>query len=378
MIRAREEALEHVSYIHYPVQFKDMDKTSVQTLINSESEVNIIYPSFANQLGLLIKPIDVRAQKIYGTMLDTHEIIVAAFLIVDKANQIRFFEETFLVANVSLEIVFGILFLTLSSTGIDFLGQELWWRTYTTKEALSTTRRIKLVGKKEFAAAALNPEHEIYIIYIASLKSTPLTSLRSTLLNVYPFRRPQISGLIVKEALIKVPAKYSDFADVFSSDLTSKLPKQSRINNYAIELVKSYQQLSFGPIYSLGLVELETLKAYIETNLVNRFIRSFKSPVGAPILFDRKSDGFLLLCVNYWGLNNLTIKNRYPLPLIEKSLDKLRRARWFTQLDLTSTYHQMRIRKGDKWKPVFKTWYGHFAYQMMPFGLTNAPASFQG
>ena len=86
-------------------------------------------------------------------------------------------------------------------------------------------------------------------------------------------------------------------------------------------------------------MELETLKAYIETNLANRFIKSSKSPAGAPILFDRKSDCFFRLCVNYWDLNNLIIKNRYPLPLIRESSDKLRRAKKFTQLDLISAYH---------------------------------------
>ena len=125
-------------------------------------------------------------------------------------------------------------------------------------------------------------------------------------------------------------------------------------------------------------MELETLKAYIETNLANGFIRPSKSPAGAPILFDWKSDGSLWLCVNYRGLNNLTIKNRYPLPLIGESLDRLGRAKRFTQLDLTSAYHRMRIREGDEWKTAFRTQYGHFEYQVMLFDLTNAPASFQG
>ena len=125
-------------------------------------------------------------------------------------------------------------------------------------------------------------------------------------------------------------------------------------------------------------MELKTLKAYIETNLANGFVRPSKSPASALILFDRKSDGSFRLCVNYWGLNNLTIKNRYPLPLIRDLLDWLGRAKRFTQLDLTSAYYQMRIREGDKWKTAFRTWYSYFEYQVMPFGLTNAPASFQG
>ena len=245
-------------------------------------------------------------------------------------------------ANVSSEVVFGMLFLTLSGANVDFLGRELRWRTYSTKEALATTRRVELVGKKEFVAAALDPEHETYVVHVASLSSTPLAFL-----DVHPSRRPQVSGLIAVKASTKISAKYSDFADVFSPDLAFELPEHIGINDHAIELVNG-QQPSYGPIYSLEPVELETLKAYIETNLANGFIRPSKSPAGAPILFDRKSDGSFRLCINYRGLNNLTIKNWYPLPLIGESLDRLGRAKRFTQLDFTNAYHRMRIRKGDE------------------------------
>ena len=304
-------------------------------------------------IGLPIRSTDIGAQKIVGTTLDTYRIVVAAFSVVDKANRVRFFEETFLVANVSPEVVLGMSFLTLSGADVDFLDWELRWRTYTTEEAFSTTRRVELVGKKEFADIALNPEHETFVVHVASLSAA---SLSSTPLDadVHPSCKPQISGWIAKEAPTKVSAEYLDIADVFSPDLVSKLPEHTRINNHAIELVEG-QQAPYRPIYSLGPVELETLKACIETNQANGFIRPSKSPAGAPILFNRKLDGSLWLCVDYRGLNNLTIKNRYPLPLIGELLDRLGRAKRFTQLDLTSAYHRMRIRKGDEWKTAFRT-----------------------
>ena len=339
---ARKEALERVPCIHYPVRFKDTNKAHVQALINLKSKVNAIHPTFAKQLGLLIRPTDVGAQKIDGTTLDTYGMVVAAFSVKNRANRVRFFEETFLVANVSPEVVLRMPFLTLSGADVGFSSRELRWRTYTTDEALPTTRHVKLVGKKEFAAAALDPEYETYIVHVASLSSIPLASL-----DFHPSREPQISGLIAKEAPTKVFAEYSDFADVFSPHLASELPEHTRINDHAIELVKG-QQPPYGPIYSLKPVELKTLKAYIETHLANGFIRPSKSPAGAPILFDRKSNDFLRLCVNYRGLNNLTIKNRYLLPLIGELLDKLGRAKRFTQLDLINAYHQMRICEGDE------------------------------
>ena len=228
------------------------------------------------------------------------------------------------------------------------------------------------MGKKEFAAAALNPKHETDIVHVVSLLFTPLASL-----NVHPSRKPQISDLIVEKVPTKVPNEYSDFTDVFSLDLAIELPKHTEINIHAIDLEEG-KQPPYRPIYSLEPMELETLKTYIKTNLANGFIRPSKSPAGAPILFDKKQDGSLRLCVDYRGLNNITIKNRYPLPLVGESLDCLGRAKQFTQLDLTSTYHRMRIKEGDEWKTAFQTRYGHFEYQVMPFGLTNAPGSFQG
>ena len=225
--------LAQVPCIYYLINF---GKKSVLALLDSGSEVNAVYPAFAKELIPPIRPTDVGAQKIDGTTLETYEMVVAAFLVEDKANGVRFFEKTFLVANVSPEIVFGMLFFTLSSANIDFLGRKLWWRTYSIEEAFPTTRCIELVGKKEFAAAALDPEHEIYIVHVRSVSSD--TSLNS-LLDVHPSHRLQLSGLIAKEALTKVSAKYLDFVDVFSSDLVSELLKHTGINNHTIELVDS-------------------------------------------------------------------------------------------------------------------------------------------
>ena len=117
---------------------------------------------------------------------------------------------------------------------------------------------------------------------------------------------------------------------MFLAENAAKLPEDTGMNEHAIELEEG-KQPSFGPIYSLGSVELEILKTYIMTNLANGFIRPSKSPAGAPIFFDRKPNGSFRFCVDYWGLNNIAIKNEYPLPLIGESLDQLGQAKRFTQ-----------------------------------------------
>ena len=233
------------------------------------------------------------------------------------------------------------------------------------------------MGKKEFVAAVLNLESETFVVYVASLNFDTSLSFSPLELNVYPFRKLQIFSLIAKKIPIKVSTKYSDFANIFSPDLVSELSKHTGINDHAIKLIDG-QKPPYRSIYSLGPVELETLKAYIETNLANGFIRPFKVPAGTLILFNRKSDGSLRLCVNYRDLNNLMIKNWYPLLLIEELLDRLRRAKQFTQLDFTSAYYWKKIRKEDKWKTAFRTRYSYFEYRVMLFGIMNAPTSFQG
>ena len=132
-------------------------------------------------------------------------------------------------------------------------------------------------------------------------------------------------------------SKYVNFADVFSPKLVVELWEHG-ISNYTIKLVDD-RQFPYGSIDSLGLVKLETLKAYIKNNLANNFIRLLKSITRAAILFDKKLDGKLRLCVDYQGLNNLTIKNRYLLPLVGELLDQLGRVWHFIQLNLTNIYH---------------------------------------
>jgi Reverse transcriptase (RNA-dependent DNA polymerase) len=113
------------------------------------------------------------------------------------------------------------------------------------------------------------------------------------------------------------------------------------------------------------------------THIANGFICPTRSPSGAPVLFIKKKDGSLQLCVDFQGLNKLSKKDRYPLPRISDLLDSPQKARFFTKIDLRHAYHLVRINEGDKWKTAFCTRYGSFEWCVMPFGLTNAPATFQ-
>ncbi|KAL0150390.1 hypothetical protein M9458_054207 [Cirrhinus mrigala] len=128
---------------------------------------------------------------------------------------------------------------------------------------------------------------------------------------------------------------------------------------------------------SLSQPETEAMEKYIKEELAKGFIRPSTSPATAGFFFVKKKDGGLRPCIDYRPLNEVTIKYRYPLPLVPPALEQLRSAKYYTKLDLRSAYNLIRIREGDEWKTAFSTTSGHYEYLVMPFGLANSPSYFQ-
>jgi hypothetical protein len=180
-------------------------------------------------------------------------------------------------------------------------------------------------------------------------------------------KKPDIRTIVLPE--------YHDYLKIFEKANADKLPPH-RPSDHTIPLMDAFEP-PFGPLYSLSHPELEELKCWLDENLSKGFIRTSSSPAAAPILFVKKGDSSLRLVIDYRGINEGTIKIRYPPPLLQDTLMNLSKAKWFTKLDIRGAYNLIHMAKGEEWKTAFRTRYGLFESLVMPFGLTNAPATFQ-
>ncbi|GKD11404.1 putative reverse transcriptase domain-containing protein [Tanacetum coccineum] len=164
-----------------------------------------------------------------------------------------------------------------------------------------------------------------------------------------------------------------DFKDVFPEDLAG-LPPQRQVK-FRIDLVPGATLISKSP-YRLAPSAMQDLSWQLQELQDKGFIRPSHYPWGAPVLFVKKKDGSLRMCIDYRELKKLTVKNRYPLPRIDDLFDQLQGSRYFSKIDLWSGYHQLHVHEDDIPNTAFRTRYGHFEFTVMPFGLTNAPAVF--
>ena len=271
--------------------------------------------------------------------------------------------------------VLGLNWLTRYNPLVDWASRRLTFRSPAPVPSSSTS----LASVEGFSARTAEdpstPVPPISIIGAAAFfKACSLPGSRAFQMSL-PSIQAHSATAADHPDLSSVPSQYHDFADVFSKSKADSLPEH-RPYDLKINLEDGAQP-PLGPIYSLSSSELQALRVYLDENLAIGTIRPSKSPFGAPILFVKKKDGSLCLCVDYRGLNKISKKDKYPLPLIANLLDAPRKARIYTKIDLRHAYNLVRIAAGDEWKTAFRTRYGSFEWLVMPFGLSNAPSTFQ-
>src|SRR4051812_47989376 len=233
---------------------------------------------------------------------------------------------------------------------IDWMKGTISWRSdYCRKNCLPPNKKIELISDYQMMRIKRNKRH---------------------LLGMAIFHDED-----GEDIAIRLLDEYKDYADIFSQEKIQKLPEHSEYD-HKIELMPGTTP-PFGPIYPLSESELKLLREYLDEMLQSGKIRKSTSPAAAPILFAPKKDGSLCLYIDYRGLNKITVKNRYPLPLMNELRDRLGKARYFTKLDLKNGYYLLRMAQGHEWKTAFRCRYGLYEYKVMPFGLCNAPSTFQ-
>lgn len=331
---------------------KDASVERVQCLLDSAADLNLISQFTVKRLGLEAPPPESTVSLQWGTSPTFHSFGMHRLSIrVRDSNDVeRVCEGDFHAVDLGgmdVEVVLGIPWLEKEDPDVSFKSHR--WRFPLEREA------IEVDTERRSLKRLMRNNRRMFICALS---------------EIYP--KPDGKE---KVPIREIPVEFRDYSDVFSDEGHAQLAEHGP-GEHQIDLIDG-EEPPYGPLYPLSARELEVLREYLDNALEKGWIRPSTSPAGAPILFVPKKDGGMRLCVDYRGLNKITIKNRCPLPLINETLDRLVGAKYFTKLDLRDAYYRIRIKNGDEWKTAFRTRYGHFEYTVMPFGLANAPATFQ-
>ena len=305
---------------------------SVKALVDSGADQNFIQTALARKLGVSLRELEppLLTSVLNGTKLSPISQVSEPVILKFSGNHVESIS-FFAMDNSHVSLVLGLPWLQLHNPHINWRdGSILSWSSHCMATCLSSAHL-------PVCAKISDPDEDIDVS--------------------------------------NVPPEYLDLRCVFSKSKATSLPPH-RPYDCSINLLPGSTPPK-GRIYSLAPPEREAMDKYISESLAAGIIRPSSSPAGAGLFFVAKKDKSLRPCIDYRGLNEITVKNRYPLPLMSTAFELLQGAQFFTKLDLRNAYHLVRIKEGDEWKTAFNTPTGHYEYLVLPFGLTNAPAVFQ-
>ena len=274
-----------------------------------------------------------------GELMNSGQILCGYTILVDGRE---LYVDLIVLDMVDYEVILGMDWLSKYHVSIDCMKKIVTFKPPEEEEFLfiGTTKKLRTLVTSAMKAKRLLDSG--CVGYLASMVDTSLER----------HLKPE-DVLVVQE-----------FLEVFPKDLP-RLPPDREIE-FIIELIPGTTTISKAP-YRMAPSELKELKVQLQELLDKGFIRPSFSPWGAPVLFVKKKDGTLRLCIDYRELNKVTIKNKYPLPRIDDLFDQLQGASVFSKIDLRSGYHQLKIKAEDIQKTAFRTRYGHYEFLVMPF-----------
>ncbi|GEQ72886.1 hypothetical protein JCM33374_g6574 [Metschnikowia sp. JCM 33374] len=326
-------------------------------LLDSGATADFIDSELVDRLKLQKRPVRHRTQATLAST-DVRVDIIHSVSLTIQCNGLQFRRGFYVYPGLVEDIVLGRPFLKQYARELDFAREEFNGRPLQQcqKANLSglQTPTVALISAKRAGRECKKKTNEVFTLLVRSITYSS-----------------SIKAGVVPKSLFDL----TEFSDVVRDELPPGLPPNRQIQ-HSIEVIPGSKPTSRPP-HRLTYEEKKELTLQIEQLLSEGKIEPCGSPYGAPVLFVRKKDGSRRLCVDYRGLNANTIRERFPLPLIDDIFDTLAGAKVFSSLDLHSGYHQVRMNAKDVYKTAFVTPYGQYAWRVMPFGLTNAPATFQ-
>ena len=346
-------------------------KIPLRLLIDSGSSRSLMCKQFVSSQKLrtfeLPSPIEIRLPN-NKTMKITHTTGQLDLFIFDHKERFQFS-----VANLQLTGISAILgrdWLSIHKPYINFSNNHIFFLEGNCLDHCPSCKGTKIQSTKNVTAAIVTEDLMSEDTAKPDLKD--LFEDEICYIMMSKELKSKLNNSKSKEIILRY---YSNLLDVFETKNADTLPPH-RPYDITINIIPG-GQLYFGPIYSLTRKEKEELEKYIHENLTKGFIVKSNSPAGAPVMFVKKKDGSLRLCVDYRRLNSITIRNSFPIPRINDLIEVFKGAQIFSRLDLKSAYNLVRVSKDSEYLTAFRTPLGHFQYRVMPFGLRNAPSVFQ-
>src|SRR5277367_1522755 len=349
-----------------------------ESLIDSGAGGMFIDQNFARNFKTVALDKPIKAYNVDGT--ENKQGTIKSYVNLDLIIDDRRFQEQLYVTGLGKQkIILGFPWLNKHNPLIDWKKGEIEWKRV--KLNLSKWRMKKNpkpsieeeIDEEESKNQTQNPLQEdancILIELIEEIAWINKTNIATELAIEENKKKEELTNEEI------VPKEYHEYLDVFNEEKANRFP-YTRPWDHKIELKEGFEPKSFKN-YNLTPAEQTELDKFLKENLEKGYIRPSQSPMASPFFFVDKKDGKLRPCQDYRYLNNWTIKNAYPLPLISEIMDKLKNARYFTKMDIRWGYNNVRIKEGDEWKAAFKTNKGLFEPTVMFFGMCNSPATFQ-
>jgi hypothetical protein len=327
-----------------------LKRQSVTVLIDTGSTNNFLDEDVAKRLSIPVEPCDQFEVKLADgrTLTCQGKCSRAKLLVQDQELRADFF----LLPLGDYEVVLGIEWLRT-------LGDVLWNFSKLTMKFTLNGQRVTFRGKRGGSVTTVS-SHRMERI-LKKERQGYLLQLKHEEAEVSDQARPEIESLL------------EEFEDIFSEPKT--LPPK-RAHDHHIPLLPGSAPTNVRP-YRYPYFQKAEIEKIVKEMRDSGIIRPSVSPYSSPVLLVRKKDGSWRMCVDYRALNRITVKDKYPIPVIDELLDELGGAQHFSKLDLRSGYHQIRVHEDDIQKTAFRTHDGHYEFLVMPFGLTNAPSTFQ-